>query len=82
MSDKLNIRDSLPEDVQKDWDAMINFNFMKDFKPEWAAKLATWKDHVFLPLMASTTTQFAYEEWKPKEGDVFVVAFPKTGKGL
>ncbi|CAK8673656.1 unnamed protein product [Clavelina lepadiformis] len=37
------------------------------------------KGYNIIPNFSVETTEYAYEKWSPREGDVFLVTFPKTG---
>ncbi|CAK8685048.1 unnamed protein product [Clavelina lepadiformis] len=41
--------------------------------------ITTWKDHIFGPIFPSTTIQYCYESWQPKDGDIVIASYPKTG---
>lgn len=75
------IRELLPEDCREEWDEITNFNpaTVLNLDPEVFRQIAEWKDHRMQPLFSSEPVQYAYEEWTPREGDVFISAFPKTG---
>ncbi|CAK8692756.1 unnamed protein product [Clavelina lepadiformis] len=38
-----------------------------------------WNGYYLLPAHEPATAQCAYNEWNPKEGDVIVASYPKTG---
>lgn len=52
-----------------------------EFERNWAAncQLTEWDGHTFTPNFFAETAKFAYEKWSPREGDVFITSFPKTG---
>lgn len=52
-----------------------------EFERNWAEnrQITEWNGHTFTPNFFANTAKFAYENWSPREGDVFITSFPKTG---
>ena len=41
-----------------------------------------WMDHVFLPGFSPEVAEYIYNNFEPREQDVFIMSYPKTGKKL
>lgn len=52
-----------------------------EFERNWAEnrQITEWNGHTFTPNFFAETAKFAYENWTPRKGDVFIMSFPKTG---
>lgn len=73
------IRKIIPTNCHEAWDALNSFKPENYFNPEKMKTLFTYKGHTMQPGFGSLATSYAYEKWSPKESDVLVAAFPKTG---
>nr|XP_039252799.1 amine sulfotransferase-like [Styela clava] len=54
---------------------------VEEFERNWAdnRQITEWDGHTFTPNFFADTAKYAYEKWSPREGDVFIMSFPKTG---
>nr|XP_039273474.1 cytosolic sulfotransferase 3-like [Styela clava] len=74
------IRALLPPECVPIWDKMMSIDMSEFFTvKKKTLPIEDWKGHKMQPSFKAETVRFAYEDWTPREGDVFVVAYPKTG---
>lgn len=74
------IRSLLPPDCLPIWDKMMSIDMTEFFTvKKKSLPIEQWKGHKMQPSFKAETVQFTYEDWTPREGDVFIAAYPKTG---
>nr|XP_039256316.1 amine sulfotransferase-like [Styela clava] len=64
---------SFPEDIRRKAEEVREFMKTRVLRPQ------VWKNVKGVPVYSMETAKYAYENWTPRKGDVFVVTYPKCG---
>nr|CAB3266698.1 sulfotransferase family cytosolic 1B member 1 [Phallusia mammillata] len=73
------IAQSIPAEHQDVWEGMVNFDFAKAYGKVTTAEVLEVKGHRLQPTFPAEGIEYAMDNWTPKNGDVFVASFPRTG---
>nr|XP_039262718.1 amine sulfotransferase-like isoform X1 [Styela clava] len=65
--------DSLPDDIK------IKIDEVNQFMNNWKLKPQTWKNIRGIAAFSMDAAKYAYRNWEPRKGDVFIVTYPKCG---
>jgi len=74
------ITKQMPDSCRETWNEMVNFDFTTAYSNVTTATVEELRGHQLQPTFPSKVVEYALENWSPREGDVLISSFPRTGK--